>query len=179
MAFDTAFHHIVLVEGGYGHHPSDPGGATKYGITEAVARANGYDGAMQDLSLQDAKAIYRKSYWAKMWLDEVAVHSDAVADRLFDIGVNTGTGQAIKWLQRALNAMNRQEQLYPDVEVDGGNGPNTLAALRQYLAHRGTDGETVLLRALNAQLGNHYLSIAKATPALEAFVFGWFLNRVQ
>lgn len=179
MAFPTAFHQVILVEGGYGNHPDDPGGETRYGITKEVAKENGYDGDMRHLSLDEAKRIYRKAYWGRMRLDEVGVFSDAIADRLFDIGVNTGTGQAIRWLQRALNAFNRQEQLYPDVNDDGGNGPKTLAALRQYLAHRGTDGETVLLRALNAQLGHHYLSIAKATPALETFVYGWFLNRVR
>lgn len=36
-------------EGGYVNHPSDPGGATNHGITQAVAREKGYEGDMRDL----------------------------------------------------------------------------------------------------------------------------------
>ena len=36
-------------EGGYVHHPADRGGATCWGITEAVARAEGYPGQMRAL----------------------------------------------------------------------------------------------------------------------------------
>jgi lysozyme family protein len=41
MSFDSAFQKVIMVEGGYSDHPSDTGGKTQFGITEAVARANG------------------------------------------------------------------------------------------------------------------------------------------
>ena len=37
---------LVEREGGYVANPADKGGPTCFGITEAVARANGYRGAM-------------------------------------------------------------------------------------------------------------------------------------
>ena len=61
--FDDAFEIIVGSEGGYSNDPNDPGGATRFGITEAVARANGYEGDMKDLPLDKAKSIYKAKYW--------------------------------------------------------------------------------------------------------------------
>ncbi len=51
---------LIQREGGYVNNPADRGGVTKYGITEAVARANGFKGNMRDLPLDVAKAIYKK-----------------------------------------------------------------------------------------------------------------------
>ncbi|HUG46231.1 MAG TPA: glycosyl hydrolase 108 family protein, partial [Sphingomicrobium sp.] len=50
-------------EGGYVNHPSDRGGPTNYGITEAVARAHGYQGSMRRLPREEAVAIYKRLYW--------------------------------------------------------------------------------------------------------------------
>ena len=43
MNFDTAFEKLIDHEGGYSNHATDPGGATNHGVTQAVARANGYE----------------------------------------------------------------------------------------------------------------------------------------
>ena len=40
---------LIEREGGYSNHPADRGGPTKFGITEAVARAHGFSGAMREL----------------------------------------------------------------------------------------------------------------------------------
>src|SRR3546814_10787624 len=62
---DTLFPYTTLFRsGGYVDHPNDRGGPTNFGITQAVARANGYLGEMRKLPRETAKAFYRAIYWA-------------------------------------------------------------------------------------------------------------------
>lgn len=42
LAFDQAFENTVRLEGGDSNHAADRGGTMKFGITETVARENGY-----------------------------------------------------------------------------------------------------------------------------------------
>ena len=52
-AIDTLAHGLLEAlierEGGYVYHPADKGGPTRFGITQDVARAQGYHGDMRDL----------------------------------------------------------------------------------------------------------------------------------
>jgi lysozyme family protein len=166
-------------EGGYVDHPADKGGPTCFGITEAVARANGYRGSMRDLPREEAGAIYRRLYWRRPRFDAVAERSEAIAAELFDTGVNMGPAVAITFLQRALTALNRGGADYPDLVPDGRIGEQTLSALDRFLKARGQQrGETVLLRALEALQGERYLRLAERRPANEAFLYGWLANRI-
>ena len=54
MNFDQAFDALLEHEGGYSDHAADPGGKTRYGITEVVARSHGYRGDMRELPLDAA-----------------------------------------------------------------------------------------------------------------------------
>ena len=103
---------LIEREGGYSNHPSDRGGPTNYGITEAVARAHGYSGAMRNLPREEAAAIYRRLCWLRPRFDQVAKRSMAVAGELFDTGVNMGPAVAATFLQRAF-AEQRQCPGYP------------------------------------------------------------------
>lgn len=166
-------------EGGYVNHRSDRGGATNFGITEAVARAHGYRGAMRSLPREEAAAIYKRLYWLRPRFHEVAKRSARVAGELFDTGVNMGPAVAATFLQRALSALNRGRQDYPDLVPDGRIGAATLSALDTFLDLRGkASGEAVLLRALDALQGERYIRLAERRPANEAFLYGWLANRV-
>ena len=166
-------------EGGYVNHSADKGGPTCFGITEAVARANGYTGAMRQLPRSEAAAIYRRLYWLRPRFDEVSRRAPRVAAELFDTGVNMGPAVAVTFLQRALTALNRNGSDYADVIPDGRIGDRTLRALDAFLAARGArGGETVLLRALEALQGERYLRLAERRPANEAFLYGWLANRI-
>ena len=116
MNFDQAFEKLIGHEGGYANHPDDPGGETMFGVTARVARANGYAGAMRDLPLATAKAIYRSSYWDSVRADDLP---DAVRFDVFDASVNSGPGQAIRFLQRATGSAD-----------DGRLGPQTMRAVK-------------------------------------------------
>jgi hypothetical protein len=183
---------LIEREGGYADHPADKGGPTCFGITEAVARANGYAGPMYQLPREEAAAIYRRLYWSRPRFDEIAGRSGRIAAELFDTGVNMGPAVAATFLQRALTALNRNGKDYPDLVPDGRIGGVTLAALDTFLRIRGgsppvglgggdqqrTSGETVLLRALEALQGERYLRLAERRPANEAFLYGWLANRI-
>jgi lysozyme family protein len=170
---------LIEREGGYIDHPADKGGPTCFGITQAVARAQGYAASMRQLPREEAAAIYRRLYWARPRLDEIAARSGQIAAELFDTGVNMGPAVAATFLQRALTALNRNAHDYPDLVPDGRIGAVTLAALDAFLAIRGkARGEAVLLRALEALQGERYLRLAERRPANEAFLYGWLANRI-
>ncbi|WP_265569875.1 glycoside hydrolase family 108 protein [Sphingomicrobium nitratireducens] len=170
---------LIEREGGYVHHPADRGGPTNFGITQEVARAQGYMADMRDLPREEARAIYRRLYWLRPGLDRIARRLPLIAAELFDTGVNMGPAVAITFLQRALNALNREQRDYADLVPDGRVGAQTLAALDAYLAVRaGQGGETVLRRALEALQGERYLRLAERRPANEAFLYGWLANRI-
>ena len=170
---------LIDREGAYVNHSADRGGPTCFGITEAVARAHGYRGAMRDLPHAEAAVIYRRLYWQRPRFDEIATRSARIAAELFDTGANMGPAVAVTFLQRALTALNRAGSDYPDLVPDGRIGPATLAALDAFLARRGrASGETVLLRALEALQGERYLRLAERRPANEAFLYGWLANRI-
>lgn len=174
-AFDRTWISTGPKEGGYSDHPADRGGPTNHGISERVARANGYTGRMQDLTPDRAKVIGKSQYWDVLNLDKVSVLSEPVAAEMFDTLFNGGDPGA--WLQRCLNVFNQEGRIYPDMKVDGRIGPMTVEALRIYLSKRGKEGEVVLLKALNAIQGERFMRIAEGNPSQELFVYGWLKNR--
>jgi len=117
-SYDEALARLLVHEGGYSNHPSDPGGPTNWGITIRDARAywkqDATAGDVRNLPLAVAKNIYRSKYWAALSCDELPAGVDYV---VFDYGVNSGIGRAAKVLQRLLG-----------VADDGTIGPRTLAA---------------------------------------------------
>lgn len=179
VLFEKFFEELLKVEGGYVNDKRDSGGATRYGITEKVARANGHKGPMSSLPLSLAKSISRTKYWDSLRLGEIENLCPGLCVKLADIGFNMGTGQAGIFLQRLLNALNNQGKLYPDIAVDGAVGPATIRTLQLYLSKRHKDGETVLIRGLNCLQGAFYVNLAERRQKDEAFLYGWLLNRVS
>ncbi|EQB13520.1 hypothetical protein L288_02470 [Sphingobium quisquiliarum P25] len=179
MDISALIDEVIAREGGYSNHPADLGGPTRFGITQAVARANGYAGDMKVMPRTVAETIYRRVYWERPGYAFVAEMAPRLAAELLDTAVNMGPGTATGFLQRALNAFNRNQQDYPDLKVDRRIGARTLAALRAFLALRGKKGgEAVLLKAVDILQGERYLSLAELRPANEAFLYGWFANRI-
>ena len=69
---DNLIDALIDREGGYVDHAADRGGPTCFGITQAVARAHGYAGPMRQLPRSEAVGIYRRLYWLRPRLDEIA-----------------------------------------------------------------------------------------------------------
>lgn len=170
---------IIEVEGGYVDDASDSGGKTRFGITEQVARKEGYQGSMRDLPRDLAFYIYSKKYWDVLAMDSIHILSPLIAEELVDTGVNQGTGRAAKFLQRALNVLNNEGKHYSDITIDGDVGPATINALKSYLRIRNKTGEKVLHKVLNSLQGAFYISLAERRQKDERFIYGWFANRIS
>jgi len=99
---------ILAEEGGLSNHAADPGGLTKYGISQRSYPTLDIAG----LTLAEAEALYRRDYWQP-------IHGDRLPDGLdllmLDCAINQGPVTAIKLLQRALR-----------IQADGLIGPMTL-----------------------------------------------------
>lgn len=104
--------HSVLTD-----HPSDKGGKTKWGVTEAVARENGFTGDMSDLTMGMAMGIAQAQYWDAVQADKLP---EEIRYLVFDTAFNSGSRQAIRFLQRACK-----------IKDDGVIGPQTLAAIQK------------------------------------------------
>jgi len=131
MNFDAAFHKLLGHEGGFVDHAADPGGATRWGVTERVARQHGYKGSMRELPVEVAKEIYRASYWTPIRADELP---DVLRYDVFDAAVNSGNGQAVRWLQRALGVAD--DGIIGPVTLRTANAANAEAVKRKMLAAR-------------------------------------------
>lgn len=177
---DEIIDEVIRAEGGYSDNPNDSGGKTMYGITEKVARENGYKGDMRNLPLELARSIYFRKYAVEPGFDRVLDLSPEIAAELVDTGVNCGQGVAAQFLQRALNAFNQRGALWPDLTVDGDLGQKSIDALAAFLKHRARDeGERVMIVALNALQGARYIDLSQAGEHKnEDFAFGWLRNRV-
>lgn len=166
---------VFAIEGGYSDHAEDPGGKTNHGITEQVARDNGYQGDMRELPKEFAEQIYVGQYVAAPGFDKVIAMSPAVGEKLVDAGINAGPGRAARWFQQALNQLSRGGADFPQVGADGQIGPKTLAAYQALERKRGRlKACELVLKLVDAQQGAHYLSLNKP-----AFIVGWTEARLQ
>lgn len=178
MTIDNIISNTLGHEGGYCNNPLDRGGATNWGITEKVARVNGFNSDMKTLTKDQAIQIYKNEYFIKPNFNLVSEISLAIAQELFDTGVNMGISTASKFLQEALNLLNRNQKLYPDISVDGRIGQGTINTLKKYFASF-KEAERLMLKTLNGLQFIRYYDIAKKDTTQEEFMRGWVSNRVS
>lgn len=141
---------ILQAEGGLVDNPNDPGGLTKYGISQAAFP----DLDIRALTPEQAIAIYATNYWEPA---KCPALPPPLALVHFDAAVNCGVGQAARFLEQAVG-----------VTVDGIVGPITIAA-----AWKATDAVEAYLSVREA----FYRRLAQANPAEGVFLDGW-LNRL-
>lgn len=171
--FQISIPHILEHEGGFVNHNSDPGGATKYGVSLRFLTKRGdllgdFDGDgdvdiddIMAMTVPQAKNVYRVAFWDASQLD--SVKSQMAATKIFDMCVNMGSKQAWKIVQRACSAMGS-----PLID-DGVVGPNTLQVVNS-LNHFDYD-LVISIRELQRAF---YTGIMKRKPKLQAFSLGWY-----
>ena len=154
ITFNDAFDRLISHEGGYSDDPRDAGNwtggaqgvgqlkGTRFGI---AASSYGYLD-IKNLSLDQARAIYRRDFW-----DVCGAAHPAIKFQLFDASVNHGPGNAIRFLQRAVK-----------VADDGDWGVKSQAALESMEAN------DVLLRFLG-----HRLKFWASLQKFDIYGRGW------
>lgn len=145
--WDKAIEFVLKMEGGLTDDPSDPGGLTNFGISQkSYPKLD-----IKNLTIEQAKAIYRENYWNACHCDEL---SPKFAITVFDCAVNQGVGQAIRLLQISL-----------DVDVDGIIGSKTIAASFKATSH---------VKKMLAQRLTAYTRLMIDNPKLLVFAMNWF-----
>jgi len=190
--FEIAFGETELNEGGYVDDPDDRGGETHLGISRKFhptwngwklvdqLKSNHPDDYIRQVNQNAqlhrlAKAFYRENFWKPILGSQIP--NQSIANKVFDTGVNQGTGTSVRYLQESLNLLNRNQQEYKDIGVDGKMGPKTLAALNEFLKLEKGQPD-YLLKLLNLMQANRYVEIMKREPTQQKFARGW-LNRVN
>lgn len=172
--------YITDVEGGYVDNEDDSGGATNYGVTEKVARANGYEGHMSELPITFAQDLYVTEYYLAPKFNLVAEVSETLAKEMMDSGVNVGYRAPIKWFQRLLNVSNCKQKYYKDIEVDGYLGSKSIGAYTALCKRRGElEAERYIFNGLNSFQQVYYVELAERREEDETFVYGQIVNRVE
>lgn len=111
--FESSFEKLLGHEGEFVDNPRDPGKATKYGISQRSYP----DLDIKNLTVEDAKKLYKRDFWDRAHCDSL---HPVLAFQIFDAAVNSGIGQSIRFMQRAVG-----------VADDGDMGPLTLAAIQR------------------------------------------------
>jgi lysozyme family protein len=147
--FERAIPILLEEEGGLADNPKDPGGLTKYGISQ-----RSYPNVdIRALTPESAAAIYERDFWPACGADRLPW---PLCMFVFDHAVNAGSSAAIKCLQRAAH-----------VKADGKLGPLTIGAVES------ADLRT-LCRQFNVERCRFYMSLG----TFATFGLGW-LGRVS
>ena len=160
-AFDQAMEFVFRWEGGLVNDPNDPGGLTKYGISQrAYPQVD-----IASLTREQAKEVYRSDYWRTLGLTHLP---PVVAVVVMDTAVNLGIRRATQLLQMAYNDLADGNHL----AVDGVLGPVTRRTVIEFAG--GPEPARALLfsqRLLMRRMGR-YARLA-ANPGLAGFLRGW------
>lgn len=100
VTFESVIDGLIRREGGYVNSKNDPGGETRWGISKRYYPHLD----IKNLTVEQAKAIYRKDYWGKLGADKLPPHMREIA---FDAAVNQGVGATKNMLAEAGNDVGR------------------------------------------------------------------------
>lgn len=161
MSFEKALSFVLEAEGGFVNDPSDSGGATNKGITQAVFNAFRRGKpflSVRSITDEEVREIYLRNYWNLCKCDEMP---DELATVVFDTAVNAGCKRAIKILQACL-----------DVTADGIFGVESANAVINIL-----DLKDFVNKYLSERSA-FYQRLAETQPEKKKFLKGW-LSRVE
>ena len=185
MLFQKAMARNEHLEAGYLNDPNDAGGETIDGIARnynpnlglwdvvdaAKSKPNFPHCLEDDVFLQRLiYEFYFVEHWQKPRIKDIAERNETIGIKLFTLGVHFGTRRPCKWLQRAINVLNRNATRYPDITADGIIGPTSIKTFEQCLDN---NPEQRILNVMTAVQGAQYLNKMENDPTQEKWV-GWF-----
>ena len=150
--FSLAIGRTLEHEGGYVNDPTDAGGETKYGISKRAYP----DVDIAALTIEDAKAIYKRDYWDKVKGDDI--NSQMNAFSIFDCAVNMGISRASKLAQKVVGALE-----------DGVIGSESIAAINAY-------NMDLFDAQFRLEKIKFYAALCTKKPDQKKFLLGW-INR--
>lgn len=145
-SFDIAVIPLLIEEGNgkVSEDPHDPGGLTKWGISQ-----RSYPHLdIRNLSRDDAIAIYRSDFWDKEYS---LINNQVIANKVFSFHVLMGERAAEKCLQRAVRAASGV-----NLTQDGELGPASIAAINAC-------APDILLAAYKSELAGYLRTINNPT----------------
>lgn len=156
---------ILQHEGGFVNHKADRGGPTNLGITQAtLSKWLGRKASIEEvrnLTREEAREIYETNY-----LTGPRIHllPESIRTQVLDMSVNHGPKNAIRMLQRVLNAAG-----FGPVDVDGVLGPQSRNAAERAAARMGS----VLPNALVEERVRFFEAIVARDASQKVFLKGW------
>lgn len=163
-AFKSAFDYLVREDEGnaFTNDPRDPGGPTKYGITqETLAGWRGEPVSAKDVEMLThvgASAIYFERYWKPTGCNRLRNAEMAIA--IFSASVLFGVVTVVRLAQHAVN------DLGFDLVADGHAGPKTAGALNSCAPDK-------FVLSFCAYLTDHVIGLVKRNPDLARYKKGW------
>ena len=159
MEFLEAWLKTMEWEGGstLHHNRNDPGGLTKFGISQRAFPQEDIEG----LTVERAKWLARARYWRVVEADDLP---GELRWQVFDMAFNAGPSTSARLLQRSINLCMAARQSVGYLREDGDIGPVTLAALAMYDPKR-------ITRVFMAYRAEYYLRVAE--DRLPMFIYGW------
>lgn len=128
------------------------------------------DSLNDTLRLQnEVEDFFKDKYWDINKLDEF---SQVLAEEIFIIGLNVGVVISAKFLQKALNYLNGDGELYDELRVDGKVGKKTLEAINS-LNEKGGD-EKALIEMVNTLQGKEYMEYMNGDSTQKKHARVWF-----
>lgn len=147
---------VLKSEGGFVNNPADPGGMTNLGVTKRVWQEyTGHEAdekIMRGLTAEKVAPLYEQRYWRPTYCEVLPRGLDLL---IFSMGINAGTGRAVKLLQSAIGCV-----------PDGVIGSTTMGLIKQ-------SNVADLIAKYSDTRRSYYKSLNK--PMFEK---GW-LNRVD
>lgn len=158
MNRDACIALMLRLEGGYVNDPRDPGGATKYGITQKTLSATNLGGMpmnVKDLTPEQATIFYTTTDWKNIQGDALP---GALAPLMLNAAVNMGEPTAIGMLQDCVG-----------VPRDAVMGPRTVTAVSSWRSSYMP--EQTLAEEFCAHVGVRYATLNAREGQYE---LGWF-----